>query len=299
MNPIYIGTSGWSYPSGADKWRGIFYPPHVDELSYYAERLPAVEVNSTFYHEPDASVAHEWVRRTPADFRFAVKLFMKFTHPGMCKNTTGQEDNITADDIDRMHGLLDIIAKHGKLLALLVQYPDFHHNTPEHYDQLINTLQIFRDYPLAVEFRDKSWEGKATSELLQKYEAARVKVDSPAYSNIDTPDVSGISPYYRLHGRNMEAWQHRGSGNARYDYLYSENKIDEISHRLRQSTVENSVIVFFNNHPGGKALVNAVQMSSTLGITLPYSKFSHLTSLFPQLEPITGPPDEQLGLQLG
>jgi uncharacterized protein YecE (DUF72 family) len=45
---IRIGTSGWSYPH----WRRDFYPvglPQRQELSFLAERLPAIELNGTFY----------------------------------------------------------------------------------------------------------------------------------------------------------------------------------------------------------------------------------------------------------
>ena len=42
------GTSGFSYK----EWKGSFYPedlPAKEMLSYYARRLPAVEINNTFY----------------------------------------------------------------------------------------------------------------------------------------------------------------------------------------------------------------------------------------------------------
>ncbi|MEI7832181.1 MAG: DUF72 domain-containing protein [bacterium] len=298
MNSISVGTSGWSYPSGADKWRGVFYPPHVDELSYYSERLPVVEVNSTFYRLPEVATAYDWTRRTPAGFRFAVKLFMKFTHPGMYKHTSGNEEKITPHDVAQMRGILDATAESGKLLALLLQYPDIHIATPEHRDKLAETMMTFREYPLAVELRHPSWDDMTTTELLRDMNATRVKIDSPIYSNMAAADDSGTFSYYRLHGRNTAAWHQRGAGNARYDYLYTADEISNIGDKLRESITERGTVVFFNNHPGGKALVNAVQLSANLGLQLPYAKFSHLARSFPQLIPITGPAEEQLGMQL-
>ena len=76
-------------PHGKGTWNGIFYPlPEdrergFDELRFYAERFNTVEVNSTFYGQPRANVTLGWVRRTPDDFEFAVKLYQKFTHPSM------------------------------------------------------------------------------------------------------------------------------------------------------------------------------------------------------------------------
>src|SRR5256885_429888 len=44
---FYVGTSGYSYP----KWKGRFYPakmPGKGMLGFYAARVRAVEINSTF-----------------------------------------------------------------------------------------------------------------------------------------------------------------------------------------------------------------------------------------------------------
>src|SRR4029079_3116712 len=86
---LRVGTSGWNYPSGKGTWNGIFYPPArgrpkaFDELSYYAEHFDTVEVNSTFYGTPKPDVCRGWADRTPRGFEFSVKLYQKFTHPGM------------------------------------------------------------------------------------------------------------------------------------------------------------------------------------------------------------------------
>ena len=94
MGELRIGTSGWNYPTGKGTWNGVFYPPRkgrgssvpgFDELSYYAEHFNTVEVNSSFYGTPRAQVSRSWADRTPAGFEFSLKLYQKFTHPGMYK----------------------------------------------------------------------------------------------------------------------------------------------------------------------------------------------------------------------
>jgi len=48
---LYAGSSGFSYPS----WKGGFYPVEArpeDFLRFYSERLPSVELNTTFYRLP-------------------------------------------------------------------------------------------------------------------------------------------------------------------------------------------------------------------------------------------------------
>jgi uncharacterized protein YecE (DUF72 family) len=70
---LYVGTSGWSYPS----WKPGFYPPEAkpaDFLRYYAERLPTVELNTTGYRLPAEGQFERWAVATPPGFRFAPKL---------------------------------------------------------------------------------------------------------------------------------------------------------------------------------------------------------------------------------
>ena len=70
---LYVGTSGWSYPS----WRPAFYPAGIkpgEFLGHYAERLPSVELNSTGYRIPAEDQFRRWAELTPPGFRFAVKM---------------------------------------------------------------------------------------------------------------------------------------------------------------------------------------------------------------------------------
>jgi uncharacterized protein YecE (DUF72 family) len=70
---LYVGSSGWSYPS----WRPDFYPAGSkpgDFLRYYAERLPSVELNTTGYRLPAEEQFSRWAEQTPPGFRFAVKM---------------------------------------------------------------------------------------------------------------------------------------------------------------------------------------------------------------------------------
>ena len=122
---LRIGTSGWNYPTGKGTWNGIFYPlPEdrergFDELRFYAERFNTVEVNSTFYGQPRANATLGWVKRTPAGFEFAVKMYQKFTHPNMSIDP----GPVTQADVDAFKGGIDPLAAAGKLGPLLIQFP--------------------------------------------------------------------------------------------------------------------------------------------------------------------------------
>lgn len=69
---LYVGSSGWSYPS----WRPGFYPSRAQPeefLSFYAERLPSVELNATGYRLPSQEQFERWAAQVPDGFLFAVK----------------------------------------------------------------------------------------------------------------------------------------------------------------------------------------------------------------------------------
>jgi uncharacterized protein YecE (DUF72 family) len=65
-----------------------------------------------------------------------------------------------------------------------------------------------------------------------------------------------------MHGRN------NNKNHYWYDYLYSKNElipwIDKIK-KIKEQT--NSVFIYFNNHYGGKAVVNALQFKKLLDKT--------------------------------
>ena len=69
---IYIGTSGWAYPS----WKPDFYPqklPAKKFLEYYATQLNSVEVNFTFRSFPTETMLAGWLAAVGADFHFLLQ----------------------------------------------------------------------------------------------------------------------------------------------------------------------------------------------------------------------------------
>jgi uncharacterized protein YecE (DUF72 family) len=76
---VLPGTSGFSYK----EWKGSFYPedlPPSEMLRFYASRLPAVEINNTFYRMPRASLLAGWAEEVPDGFSFALKASQQITH---------------------------------------------------------------------------------------------------------------------------------------------------------------------------------------------------------------------------
>lgn len=76
---LFVGTSGFAYK----EWKGSFYPADLkdaDMLSYYAGRLPSVEINYTFRRLPAETTLDGWRQHTPDRFRFALKASQRITH---------------------------------------------------------------------------------------------------------------------------------------------------------------------------------------------------------------------------
>ena len=272
---IYIGTSGWSYPRGEGTWTGYFYPAgKINELEYYSQFFNTVEINSSFYRPPNPGYVYNWVRRTPRDFLFAVKLWQKFTHPRMYEAATGEVAAISQRDVDLFQHSLEPLYKSGKLGALLAQFPPSFRNDRHGQQILSGVIRTFNQYRLAVELRHRSWSDDAhTAELLREHGAAWVQTDEPKFQSSIAADVPLTTDmaYFRFHGRNKETWW-TGDSETRYKYLYSPEEIRELADKMKPAIEQTSLaFAFFNNHWRGYAPRNAVDMKKAL--KLPVQEF--------------------------
>jgi uncharacterized protein YecE (DUF72 family) len=289
--PLRIGTSGWNYPTGKGTWNGIFYPlPEdrergFDELRFYSERFNTVEVNSTFYGQPRPNAALAWAKRTPKDFEFAVKLYQKFTHPGMTSDRTP----VAAADVDAFKGGIEPLAAAGKLGPLLIQFPFSFQRTPEAVDYLNWLLNAFRDYVPAVELRHRSWSDaqEETRSLLNQYRAAWVQIDEPKFESSIRQDLSaGESDMYyvRFHGRNAREWWDHAESEDRYNYFYSEEELEPIVNKARQAReLKKKVYLLMNNHFSAQSIANATTLKKMLDEPITARMPAELVERFPDL----------------
>jgi uncharacterized protein YecE (DUF72 family) len=297
---VRVGTSGWHYPSGKGTWNGIFYPPArgrsktFDELSFYAEHFDTVEVNSTFYGQPRASVSRTWAQRTPAGFEFAVKLYQKFTHPRMYAERVKaalpaqlirgdieerkrlgeivtELSRPNAADLDGFKRGLDPLASAGKLGPLLAQFPPSFKNGEPERAYLARLLSDFTGYVVAVELRHVSWSADVagTLSMLNAFGAAWTQIDEPKFrfsirQNF-LPNVKGVY-YVRLHGRNAAAWWHHSASEDRYDYLYTAGELTEFSETVKAAKqLVKKVYLYTNNHFSAKSIANAAMIKRQIG----------------------------------
>jgi len=307
---LRIGTSGWNYPTGRGTWNGLFYPATrsvrqgtkgFDELRFYAEHFDTVEVNSTFYGQPRAEVTRGWAERTPAGFEFSVKLYQKFTHPKMFKDSalkrapgaTGSLLDllaaVTQSDLDDFRSGIEPLASAGKLGALLAQFPPSFKDSPESRDYLAHLLQAFADYPVAVELRHRSWSDAIadTLAMLNGFGAAYVQIDEPKFrSSIRQNYLPNVTSFYylRLHGRNAAQWWRHDKSEDRYNYLYSGAELQEFADVAGAAkTLVKKSYLYTNNHFSAKSVVNAVMLKAQLGEPIEGEYPDALVEQYPEL----------------
>ena len=106
---VQVGCAGWSIP----REYAEHFPAGGTHLERYAQRLPAVEINSSFYRPHRPQTYARWAASVPDTFRFAVKVPKEMTHTRRLRDS--------AEPLDRF---LSAVAALGPMLGpLLIQLP--------------------------------------------------------------------------------------------------------------------------------------------------------------------------------
>src|SRR5687767_2319013 len=142
---LLAGASGYSFK----EWKGTFYPEKMkpeDMLSWYAERLPTVEINNTFYRMPATAMLEHWAQTTPESFRFAIKASRRITHDARLKPEC-------ADSIEYLYrNLAALGARRG---PVLFQLPPVLKKDVARLSAFLRLLP--ENHGAAFEFRNDSW----------------------------------------------------------------------------------------------------------------------------------------------
>lgn len=268
---LFIGCSGWNYGDSSEKggWRNVFYPDNkTRKLTYYSQFFNTVEMDATFYNRFYQHMTQGLfvgiARTTPPDFKISVKVPEIITHD--------KRLDINKDVMVDLMTFLDKISplkNSNKLGAIIIQLPPSFTITEskkleEFLNALTNNTNVQSNNNFAIEFRHTSWNTEGVLELLQHYDIASVLTDSPEKEHLEFLSnenniTSRSTSVVRLHGRNTT------QGHYWYNYLYSQRELEpwvEKIGRINQKT--DTIFVYFNNHYGGKALVNALQFKEMI-----------------------------------
>ena len=135
VDGLYVGTSGWSYPT----WRPDFYPPGTkndDFLRFYAERFNTVELNTTGYRLPREELFERWAGQTPPGFRFAPKMN---AYRNLNVGTFDERVSLLADRLGPIRAVVTWTRDEGLLELILGSF-----------DPAVR---------IAFDFRHESWDG--------------------------------------------------------------------------------------------------------------------------------------------
>jgi uncharacterized protein YecE (DUF72 family) len=184
MSQLYVGTSGWAYPS----WKPAFYPEKLAQkkfLNFYATKLNAVEVNFSFRQLVKETTIHNWIADTPEHFLFTMKAHQVLTHIKRLKDS--------AEFLQRFLQTLTELEREKKLGPLLFQLPP---NFKADQVILAEFLQLLpRAVRAAFEFRHESWFSEATRQTLRDHNVALCVAET---EERNTPDVVTANfCYYR------------------------------------------------------------------------------------------------------
>ncbi|NLT73979.1 MAG: DUF72 domain-containing protein [Chloroflexi bacterium] len=268
MGSVYVGTCNWSdhasfYPAGL---------PANQQIGYYSQRFPLVEVNSTYYRLMPARNFALWAERTPPGFVFDVKAFKQLTHHDRSAPPTTEVHGQFSASVQPLRDT-------GKLGALHFQFPPWFMSGDRNLAYLVSLREIYPQDLISVEFRHRSWyEPEAYARVREALRASGIAltvVDEPQVGTGSVPTVLDVTRpeivIIRFHGRNAATWYARAKTTGeRFNYLYTTPELNEWVPRLGElAALAATVHVLFNNNAEDYAVQNAHQMRMLLREGLP------------------------------
>lgn len=222
-------------------WRGRFYPAKLraaDQLPFYAAEFDTVELNNSFYQQPDRERFEAWARTVPDGFLFAVKGSRYVSH--VKRMAVGQEsiDRV----VDSARGLGD------RLGPVLFQ---FQANLRADLRRLEDFLpRLAPDVRFVLEFRHDSWFTPAVFDRLRRHQVAVCIADSPNMPQ--SLELTAGFAYVRFH---------HGPHGVGHAMQTLEGWADRIDSWRRKGL---DIYAYFNNDADAWAIRNARTLRSLL-----------------------------------
>ena len=237
---FHIGTAGWTI---ASRYQDTL-ASGGSHLERYAQRLNAVEINSSFSRHHRTQTYARWMSSVPAHFRFSVKVPRTLTHDG---ELTPQPE-VLDQFIEEVLGL------GRKLGVLLVQLPPRLEFDKSVARAFFRVLRKRINVKVACEPRHPSWSSGSANSVLVEYEVARVAADPPPWPGAGEPGGCERFAYFRWHGQPRK--------------YYSDYDVERLaSLQQRMSVVgerASDVWAIFDNTVLGCALGNALTIADAI-----------------------------------
>jgi len=235
---IKVGTSGFSYKS----WIGGIYPDNIkpsEMLYFYAQIFDAVEINSTFYHNPRPKTLERWYKvGVETGLTFVLKAHRLLTH----------FRNKSTKEIEEYINLLK--TNMGDTLGgILWQFPSSFKPSEENKTYIESIAKIHQNInlPIFVELRNKGWHEIHIDNTITP--VSYHMVAKSKYMHTPMHWLEKETVYIRLHG-----YGRRYGGSYPEDYL----------NRLCNDIKGKHGFVFFNNDADGFAPFNAQYLKNCI-----------------------------------
>lgn len=234
----FVGVAGWSIPS---RYQDEL-PGAGSHLQRYAQRLKAVEINSSFHRHHRTQTYARWAESVPTGFRFSVKTPRALTH----------DQGLVADPdvLDRFMDEVGGLEK--KLAVLLVQLPPKLEFESKAATRFFKQIKKRSDARIACEPRHPTWSTKQATTLLVEHGITRVAADPPLWPGADEPGGDSSWVYFRWHGQPRK-----------YYSDYGEQCLAKLEKRLQATRVKEAWAIF-DNTAYGFALSNALAVADAL-----------------------------------
>ena len=234
---VHVGCAGWSIP----REHAALFPEAGTHLARYAQRLSAVEINSSFYRPHRPATYARWAASVPKHFRFSVKMPREITH---------QKRLADVDDLrDRFLGEAESLG--DRLGPILVQLPPSLAFSAPVASAFFTGLRGRFDGQVVCEPRHATWFAPEPDQLLTEFHVARVAADPAPIPAAALPGGWRGLDYYRLHG------------SPRIYYSdYPEAILETMAQRLRAAA--GPAWCIFDNTAVGAATGNALAVSGRL-----------------------------------
>lgn len=238
---VQVGCAGWSIP----RQYAAAFPADGTHLERYAQRFPAVEINSSFYRPHRPATYARWAASVPESFQFAVKVPQEITHMRRLRDV--------ADTLDRF--LSETNALGSKLGPLLVQLPPSLRFDAAVAEAFFAALRARFSGSVVCEPRHASWFSAEAEALLATAQVARVAADPALLPVAAQPGGWSGLVYYRLHGSP-----------EMYTSVYTAAKLDTLAQTLRPAAQAAPTWCIFDNTALGAATANALDLCARLGV---------------------------------
>lgn len=243
-------------------------------LNEYAQRMPAVEIDTFFYALPNVNTVQKWIGQVAPGFQFIVKAHQSMTKHPQAQLPVGLN---LAQVFQYFKTAIGPLIATGQLKTILFQFPPTFTPTITNIDYLMKVRSLMGNLPVSIELRNQAWYKTGVLRALLDYcqelhytlvaadEAQSTQASVPFYLVNTNPQLALL----RLHGRNHTGWRNPGKEwrKQRTLYHYSDQELAGFKQAIDQLTpAPKEVCVIFNNNSGGDAAPNALRLQAMMSL---------------------------------